>query len=202
LEGILSGSTKASDIRHAHIAVATLNHEHIHALGPKSLGRENGWVIVDDATSARPANRGPRNIEEAVTEWWSEISIIPFIQETGLGALEPRLLENQDYFSSYPTQVALLRPVVESCADLCSLPVDQIVRLMARQVPDTRAIHMARLILWRKKLSRHPAAKLAIESIATVLDHFLDFKLTNPSLGHGHLAASNIRTAIYGLEHS
>jgi hypothetical protein len=201
LKEILKGRLKAADLERAFDAVSTLNHEHIHALGPRDHGDRHGYGILADGYAQRPVNRGPQNIEDAVTELWNELTIRRFIEETGLAALMPSLLNSNLVFAdSYPAQCQSLGPVVDCFAQLTGLPRHEVLRMMAAEMPDTRSLRLASRVITNKGWEGREGNGQIAHALASTFDSFLDHKVMAEGVNHGYPATSMLLTQVRDFE--
>src|SRR5260370_15278011 len=135
LELIVEGKASEVSPYESFIAVSASHHEHIHAAGPKRVGRVSGYVSIREGTAAE--KNAARLLEEAVTELWNKRHYFEFVRELGLAQCDPRL-ETVSFHARYPAEVAALEAVVSALSLQTGGDENLTLGLMARHVPDTR----------------------------------------------------------------
>jgi hypothetical protein len=199
LVDLLEQRLPATDVEQAYDAVATFYHEHVHALGPPLPGINHGFNKLLDAEARRPINRGPRNIEEAVTESWTALTLTDFMSRTGLSGLEPRLV-HCEFANKYPVLCEILRPVADYLAGLTDTSVEVVLRVMAAEMPDTRSSRVATWIGQRRGWGNDAGADETMESIAQLFDSFLDHRLIVSGANHGAFLVKALQNVVRQFE--
>jgi hypothetical protein len=189
LTALVAQSLMPSDNQWAANALAVLNHELIHALGPSDVGASYGVAIVFAAEGGRPMNPGPRFIEEGITELWTRRSFPRFVADLELIPLAP-WLENVAVASAYLGPESQVSPILTMAASATGGPEDEILKLLAREVPDTRSRRFASHLLIA--CGRNPPPEDVVQTIATIFDTFLDYRIVVRNADHGILAARAI----------
>jgi len=195
LARLFVGDTAGLDLEEVIEAAATINHEHIHALGPSDPGPANGYGLIWRGLKAR--NSGPLNWEEGVTEAWSMSSFGEFIASSGLAKAEPRLLE-MPYPNSYEFEVIAVNQVAIVLATLAGRTQMDIVRAMAAELPDTRSALIADLVLAGQGLSEHPDNLVMALALERAFDGLFDFIDLAAARGAGQ-AVTRVQDAIDAL---
>ena len=195
LSRLLLGDTARLDLDEVIEAAATINHEHIHALGPSDPGPANGYGLIWRGLKAR--NSGPLNWEEGVTEAWSMASFGEFIASSGLAKAEPRLLE-MPYPNSYEFEVIAVNQVATVLATLAGRKPMDMVRAMAAELPDTRSAVIADLVLAGQGLSVHPDNLVMASVLERAFDGLFDFIDLAAARGAGQ-AVARVHDAIDAL---
>jgi len=145
LERFLDGTVvTAAETHHALNAVVAMYHEHIHALGPKTLGPAFGRTIYFHGVRSE----GAVDFENGVTELWARTSLTTLLHDTGLDDL---LVQPPEYQSpTYVLEMGAVAAVVEKIAELTAANELEVLRLMASHAPDTRAVALGEFLADRR----------------------------------------------------
>jgi hypothetical protein len=196
LASLFDSSHDAIPLEDVVDAVATLSHEHIHALGPSDRGPAGGFGLIWRAQRSR--NPGPLSFEEGVTELWTELTLAEFLRRTRLLEIQPKLQE-VEYVTAYGVEVEAVRAVAAKLGSLTARSEYEVVRMMAREMPDTRSAAVADSILASKGLSEHPDNLAMASTLERSIDGLFDFLNLTSGLER-QIATHRISEAIDSLE--
>ncbi len=192
---VLTGDIAGLSLEEVVEAAATVNHEHIHALGPSDPGPANGYGLIWRGLRAR--NSGPLNWEEGVTEAWSIASFGDFLRTSGLIKADPRLL-GVPYPNSYEFEVIAVHQVAAALSTIAGRTPEEMLRAMAAELPDTRSAVMADLVLAGQGLAVHPDNLAMASELERGLDGVFDFIDLSASNGPRR-AVENVQDAMDAL---
>jgi hypothetical protein len=153
------------------------------------VGADYGVAVVLNEEGLDPPNPGPRFIEEGITELWTGRTFQRFITELELPPLAP-WLANINVASAYIGPESQVHPLLTMAAAATGEPENEILKLLAREVPNTRSRRFASHLLVAG--GRNPPPESEIRTIAAIFDTFLDYRIVVPEADHGIQAARAI----------